>query len=119
MSHGGFYMGNIDYTEIGERIRKTRKKQRLTQEKASEICDITSAYYGNIERGDKKMSLETLVKITRGLDISADFLLFGDTTNELDEIDSFLKGLQRTLSREQFLKYLTLIKAVASVIDQI
>ena len=65
------------------------------------------------------MSLETLVKITRGLDISADFLLFGDTTNELDEIDSFLKGLQRTLSREQFLKYLTLIKAIASVIDQI
>ena len=112
-------MGNIDYIEIGDRIRKTRKKQHLTQEKASEICDITSAYYGNIERGDKKMSLETLVKITRGLNISADFLLFGDSTNELDEIEDFLKWLQRTLSQEQFLKYFTLMKAIASVIDRI
>ena len=42
-------MQNVDYVELGKRIRKARKKQNLTQEAAAEKCDITDAYYGNIE----------------------------------------------------------------------
>lgn len=47
-------MKNVDYAEIGARIRAARIMQKLTQEEASEKCDITSSYYGNIERGNKK-----------------------------------------------------------------
>ena len=47
-------MKDVDYVEIGKRIRTIRKAQGLTQEGASEKCDITAAYFGNIERGDKK-----------------------------------------------------------------
>ena len=54
-------MQGVDYVKMGKRIREARKAQNLTQEAASEKCDITSAYYGNIERGDKKMSIETNV----------------------------------------------------------
>ena len=71
-------MQNTDYAEIGRRIRRVRKMQNLTQEMAAEKCDITAAYYGNIERGDKKMSVETLAKVSIGLKISVDYLLFGD-----------------------------------------
>lgn len=109
-------MQNIDYTEIGRRIRAVRKAQNLTQEAASEKCDITAAYYGNIERGDKKMSVETLAKVSKGLKVSVDYLLFG---NEQDELADHLSEIQRTVDEKQMGKYLTVMKAVAGVIDKL
>lgn len=109
-------MQNIDYAEIGRRIRRVRKMQNLTQEMAAEKCDITAAYYGNIERGDKKMSVETLVKVSKGLKISVDYLLFGD---EQDKLAEYLSEIQQTVDEKQMEKYLTIIKAVAGVIDKL
>lgn len=109
-------MQSVDYVELGKRIREARKRQNLTQEAASEKCDITAAYYGNIERGDKKMSVETLAKVSKGLKISVDYLLFG---NEQDELTEHLSEIQRTVDEKQMGKYLTVIKAVAGVIDKL
>lgn len=109
-------MQNIDYAEIGRRIRRVRKMQNLTQEMAAEKCDITAAYYGNIERGDKKMSVETLAKVSKGLKISVDYLLFGD---EQDKLAEYLSEIQQTVDEKQMEKYLTIIKAVAGVIDKL
>ena len=105
-------MQNTDYAEIGRRIRRVR----LTQEMAAEKCDITAAYYGNIERGDKKMSVETLAKVSIGLKISVDYLLFGD---EQDKLAEYLSEIQQTVDEKQMEKYLTIIKAVAGVIDKL
>lgn len=109
-------MQNIDYAEIGKRIRMVRKAQNLTQEAASEKCDITAAYYGNIERGDKKMSVETLAKVSKGLKVSVDYLLFG---NEQNELADHLSEIQRMVDENQMGKYLTVMKAVAGVIDKL
>ncbi len=109
-------MQNTDYAEIGRRIRRVRKMQNLTQEMAAEKCDITAAYYGNIERGDKKMSVETLAKVSIGLKISVDYLLFGD---EQDKLAEYLSEIQQTVDEKQMEKYLTIIKAVAGVIDKL
>lgn len=109
-------MQNIDYAGIGRRIRRVRKMQNLTQEMAAEKCDITAAYYGNIERGDKKMSVETLAKVSKGLKISVDYLLFGD---EQDKLAEYLSEIQQTVDEKQMEKYLTIIKAVAGVIDKL
>lgn len=112
-------MSDVDYAEIGSRIRAVRIMQKLTQEEASERCDITSSYYGNIERGDKKMSVETLIKIAKGLNISTDELLFGETAKEGTEANEFLREVQRTVDQEQYPKYLTVMKAIASIIDKL
>lgn len=109
-------MQNTDYAEIGRRIRRVRKMQNLTQEMAAEKCDITAAYYGNIEQGDKKMSVETLAKVSIGLKISVDYLLFGD---EQDKLAEYLSEIQQTVDEKQMEKYLTIIKAVAGVIDKL
>lgn len=90
--------------------------KNLTQEMAAEKCDITAAYYGNIERGDKKMSVETLAKVSIGLKISVDYLLFGD---EQDKLAEYLSEIQQTVDEKQMEKYLTIIKAVAGVIDKL
>lgn len=110
-------MKSIDYLEIGSRIREVRTMQKLTQEEASERCGITSSFYGNIERGDKKMSIDTLAKISTGLNVSTDELLFGKPDEVLTEADAFLKEMQRTVAQEQFSKFLTIMKAIASIIN--
>lgn len=114
-------MQNVDYVEIGKRIREARKAQGLTQEEASERCDITAAYYGNIERGDKKMSVETLVKISNGLKISTDHLLYGgmDTLAKQDKLTVYLAGLRGKVGETQMERFLTIMDAVADVIDKI
>jgi transcriptional regulator with XRE-family HTH domain len=112
-------MSEINYKEIGKRIRAVRKAQKLTQEEASERCDITSSYYGNLERGNKKMSVETLVKISKGLGVSADNLLFGEIPQNQELLNSILGEVRRNTAEGQFDKYLAVIKAVATVIDKL
>ena len=109
-------MQGVDYVKIGKRIREARKAQNLTQEAASEKCDITSAYYGNIERGDKKMSIETLAKISQGLNLPVDYLLFGETQ---DELALHLSEIKHLVGDDQMEKYLTVIKAIAGIIEQL
>lgn len=114
-------MQKVDYVEIGKRIREVRKAQEMTQEEASEKCDITAAYYGNVERGDKKMSVETLVKISNGLRVSTDYLLYGDmdTLAKQDKLMACLAGLRRKMDEAQIERLLTIMEAVADIIDKI
>lgn len=112
-------MEKIDYVEIGKRIRVVRKAQGMTQEEASERCDITSSYYGNIERGNKKMSVETLAKITKGLGVTADELLFGDHAHKDRALKELLREVRRSADDKQFDKYLNIIKTLATIIDQL
>ncbi|MBS6953797.1 MAG: helix-turn-helix transcriptional regulator [Enterocloster asparagiformis] len=111
-------MENTDYIIIGDRIRAARKALNLTQEEAAERCDITSSYYGNIERGTKKMSLATLMKVSKGLGISTDLLL-RDTVKNQDVLIELLMNIQQNADDEQFEKYLMLIKTLSTVIDKL
>ena len=69
----------IDLKEIGSRIRKEREKLGLSREKFAEFVGLSSYYIGQIERGDRTMSLESLVKISTSLNASIDFILKGYT----------------------------------------
>ena len=112
-------MSEINYREIGRRIRAARKRQGLTQEQASERCDITPSFYGNIERGDKKMSVETLVKISKGLSVSADQLLFGEEMGEEQSAMGILSQVREKGDLVQYKKYLDIMKAVSTIIDKL
>ncbi|MCD8013843.1 MAG: helix-turn-helix domain-containing protein [Lachnospiraceae bacterium] len=112
-------MGELDYKAIGKRIREARKAQKLTQEEAAERCDITSSFYGNVERGDKKMSLETLAKISRGLSVSTDVLLFGSSASDNDILTQLQEELRRSKDEKQVEKYLLIIRQLSKIIDQL
>lgn len=60
---------------IGEKIHNFRRAKGLRQEDLAEKTDLTPNYIGMIERGEKKPSLETFVKIANALGVSADMLL--------------------------------------------
>lgn len=61
--------------EVGLRIRYYRKEKHITQERLAEICNLHPTYIGQLERGEKNATIESLYKITRGLDISMGKLL--------------------------------------------
>lgn len=63
------------YKQIGIRLRQRRKELNMTQEIAAEKADISFSFYGHIERGTRKLSMETFYKILKVLDCSADDIL--------------------------------------------
>lgn len=73
---------DMDYQQIGRRIRNEREKLNLTVEKLPEFIDLTPNYLGKIERGEKKPSLQTLVKISSCLRVSLDFVIYGEVQKE-------------------------------------
>ena len=56
---------------VGQRIRELREKKGWSQEKLAEHADLDRTYIGRIERGEKNIGLENLVKIARALGSSA------------------------------------------------
>lgn len=61
--------------QVGQNIRKYRKKKGLSQEDLALEADLHRAYVGQIERGEKNIGLINLEKIANALKISVDNLL--------------------------------------------
>lgn len=68
----------VDYNDLGQRVKRVRLLRELTQEQLAEKADVVNSYVGVIERGEKKASINTLVKIANALNCSVDYLL-GDS----------------------------------------
>jgi len=66
-------MSSISWT-VGQRIRTYRKNQGLTQEELAERSELHNTYIGQVERGEKNLTLSSLEKILDALNLSfADF----------------------------------------------
>lgn len=65
----------IDYKGIGQRVKIARIKKSLTQETVAEKVGITPPHMSNIETGNTKVSLPTLILIANALSVSVDTLL--------------------------------------------
>lgn len=63
------------YEKIGRRIKAQRITQRMTQAELAEKANISLSFLGHIERGTRKLSVETLYAICEALDCSADMLM--------------------------------------------
>lgn len=71
----------IDYWSIGDRIRERRKFLKLSQENLANEIGVSSSFISDIENGRRKMSLETMVKISIALDTSLDYLVIDNISN--------------------------------------
>ena len=78
-------MENLNYKEIGKRIQTKRKEIKITQEKLSEIIDVSPSYISEIERGNIICSLATISNICYVLHTSLDYLVFGITESNSDQ----------------------------------
>ncbi len=61
--------------EIAARIVALRKEQKLTQEDLAGMADLDRSYLSEIENGHKNLSLRTLEKIAKALNVKMSDLL--------------------------------------------
>ena len=54
---------------IGQRIRNYRTQQKLSQEKLAELSGCHPTYIGQVERGEKNATLESIEKIASASNI--------------------------------------------------
>ena len=55
---------------LGQRIRSYRTGMHLSQEKLAELAGCHPAYIGQIERGEKNATIESIEKISTALNVS-------------------------------------------------
>ena len=68
--------------EIGQRVQSRRRQLRLTQDELAERANLSSQYVGCVESGIKGFREETLIKLSKALQVSSDYLLFGTANSE-------------------------------------
>ena len=80
--------------EIGSRIRNIREELKYSRETFSEIVEISESFLSQIERGEKSISLKTLMSISSHSGFSTDYILFGNETNNstVKKINKLLIG---------------------------
>jgi transcriptional regulator with XRE-family HTH domain len=105
----------IDYAAMGERIRRARESERLTQEQLAEICSLSVAHMGHIERGTRPPSLEAVVRISKSLSVGMDYLL----TDSFTADDVLLSNINALLKNSDKLKAKTLVSTIRAIADKI
>ena len=93
----------MDYKRLGARIREERLRLNLTQAQLAEAVDISDTYMGAIERGERSLTLDTLVRLVNRLGITIDYLLSDSVTDTDSNIMEQFKQIidRQPLERKQ------------------
>ena len=86
-------MLNQKLIEIGNRISKKRKQLNLTQEVLAEKMNVSVQMISNLERGNKSIKIENLLKLCEILNVSTDYILKGELIDS-DKEEAFTKLLK-------------------------
>jgi len=60
---------------FGRRVRELRAQRKISQEELADNAGIHRTYIGSVERGERNISLENIVRIARALRVPARELL--------------------------------------------
>lgn len=109
-------MDELNYVEIGKRIKTKRIEMQLTQEKLSEIIDVSPSYVSEIERGTSISSLATITKIAQTLNVSLDYLIYG--INQNNSNSTFFEIL-KTIPTKNHELYINLCENIANTLKDL
>lgn len=102
----------MDYVALGGRIKNKRLELNLTQEQLAEKVELSAVYIGQIERGERKMTIETLVKLANTLNSSIEELLKDSTTTNINARLNELVNIAKQLDTSDIDKVIDVIKAM-------
>ena len=101
---------------VGARIRGFRKEKRLSQEELAEKCSLHPTYIGQLERGEKNPTIESVMKVEDGLEIPIDQLFINipcSNRQAMDYITDRIMYLVAEMSqKEQLIIYDLIIQAL-------
>ena len=102
----------MNYIDLGRRIREERQKLNLTQEKLSESIGVTTTYIGQIERGERCPTLDTLINISNSLGVSIDYLLHESVSPSSSTMNNLWLQLTKDLSDDEQETIIELVKVI-------
>jgi transcriptional regulator with XRE-family HTH domain len=105
----------MDINKIfGNRLRQIRAELEITQEELALKCDMQPSHIGQLERGIKSPTLETLYKIASGINIDvSDLVNFRETLevpNNYDEQTNKIIAQVQKMSVTEKKRILTIVK---------
>lgn len=109
----------MDYELLGKRIREERKRLNLTQEKLAERIDLSEAYIGQIERGERILSLDTLLKITDQFGVTVDYLVNNSIDLNDDQFLNQLKKIMMVRSTKEKQMILDVLRVMLTHVDEL
>ena len=71
---------DINYKDIGKRIRAERIRKSVSQSQLAEMTGLSVTHMSHIETANTKLSLPALVAIANALNVSTDAFLFDNVT---------------------------------------
>lgn len=87
-------MDNFRY-RLGQRLKSYRIHKGLSQEKLAELADCHPTYIGQLERGEKNATMESVLKLSKALGISLSDLFYKlDVKENEDTEDTSVKSIQ-------------------------
>lgn len=96
----------LDYSVIGQRLRKLRIDKNLTQEELAERLEVSIAFLSRVERGTSQLNLRRLVQLCEILGVSEGFILNGSSDTSTHYLaDEFSALLASTTPENQKLIY--------------
>ena len=98
------------WVQVGVRIAKLRTEQNLSKAKFGKLLGVTGQCVGRIEKGGS-MSAELIVSICQTMNISADYILLGNTDPATVAVS--LNGL----THEQIEIAFDILKRVAQMVN--
>ncbi len=106
------YETDIDLSHIGKRLKEERKRLHCTQEEVAEAIDLTPAFVGHIERGERSLSLDTLVKLCNFYGVTIDYLLVDVLPTDTDIVTEQIRVLLQGQSEEKKIAILDIMNAI-------
>lgn len=92
----------LDYTIIGERLKKARLEKNLTQEQLAEQIDVSIAFLSRVERGSSHINLKRLTQICNILGIfSEGLILNGASEDSSDYLNADFKEILEKASPDK------------------
>lgn len=72
---------DIDYKQIGQRIREIRKHKKLSQQELSNLTGYSMVHISHVETGSTKASIEAIIKISSALNCTPNDILCDNMNN--------------------------------------
>ncbi len=87
----------LDFIQMGKRIRAQREDLGLTREKLAEKLSVSSKFIADIENGVKGISIKKFFALIQILGVSADYLLTGIDDGPREERDAIMETIVEQL----------------------
>ncbi len=104
----------LDYTIIGQRLKKARIDKKMTQETLAEQLDVSIAFLSRVERGNSHINLKRLTQICDILGVSEGYILNGASSQSDNYLSSEFNDILNSVSPEKQ----KLIYKIAKVISE-